>query len=461
MSSETNGVAKHRRISAWSARYDPTDEAANSIAAEVIAEHKIDLDQAAGEEVWRAFCQVDKGEREEAYRKYEEAYQKTREERRAQGGPEPEDFPEPSVRTDAEPTAPPEGPTADDPLRGLPHLAAVADFGLARLRELAAQPVHFAWDHIAESGTIVAFASGPGEGKTSLLFLLLAARLSRGEPRYLLGHRVEPIGEGRYIVLIEGEHPSDSAARKLFRSARILGIPEEDLDRFVLVGRKAVRLGSPAWDDVDKMVAAGLVADIGIDTVARVAPANADSEYDQVGIFDKVAQTIDRAPSRETRPTAWAAMHTRKNGDGDQLVDVSGSAQRTGQSDSVLLFKAKRVGGRVVESKVTFGKVRTDQDAEDYPRPVTFRIEKDGITIVDDETFGGDELPLRGRIMQVLRVDGPQTRSALSVKLQIGKPVLEVTLSDLFAERLIRNTKVRVNHREFDGVCLAPVRVEK
>ena len=75
------------------------------------------------------------------------------------------------------------GPTADEPLRGLKHLASVATVGRDRILALAAEQVVYAWQDIAVAGTITMIAGRPGEGKTTLLFLLVAARANVGEPR--------------------------------------------------------------------------------------------------------------------------------------------------------------------------------------------------------------------------------------------------------------------------------------
>ena len=206
------------------------------------------------------------------------------------------------------------GPTATDPMRGLEFLSRVAVSGRSRLRELAAVPAAFVWSQIAVSGTIVLLAGGPGEGKTTLLFLLLVGRMNTGDAVHILGRRVEPAPPSTWVVLIEGEHSESSAARKLLRSCVLLDVDDAALDRIILVARKAVRLGSPEWHDVVKLVRAGLVSDIAIDTIARVAPGDGNDEKEQVAIFDHVAQAIEAAPDGTAKPTVWAAAHTRKNG---------------------------------------------------------------------------------------------------------------------------------------------------
>ena len=239
-------------------------------------------------------------------------------------------------------------PTALEPLTGLAHLSKVATIGLDAIRELAARPIDYVWAPIAVSGTIILLAGGPGEGKTTLLFLILAARLNLGEPVKVLGKEVKPAALATWIVVIEGEHSESSAARKLLRSMALLGVHDVAAGHVILVARKAVRIGSPEWEDVGRLVSAGLVSDIMIDTLARVAPAEANSEQEQTAIFEQIAATIEKAPNETAKPTVWAAAHTRKNGRIGDVSDVLGSVQRVGQADTVLLAEAERIDGRVI-----------------------------------------------------------------------------------------------------------------
>lgn len=176
---------------------------------------------------------------------------------------------------------PREGPSAAEPLRGLAYLGKVALIGRDRILELAATAVDYVWVDIAVAGTIVLIAGPPAEGKTTLLFLILAARMNPGEVVKLLGRSIQPAPQGMWIVLIEGEHSESSTSRKLVKSLDLLGLDHAALDRVIIVARKAVLLGSPEWLDVVTLAAAGLVSDIAIDTVARVAPADPNDERQQ------------------------------------------------------------------------------------------------------------------------------------------------------------------------------------
>lgn len=344
---------------------------------------------------------------------------------------------------------PPPMPTFEEPCRGLDRLRSVAILGRLQILDLAARPIRYLWQDIALAGIVVVIAGGPGSGKTTLLFLILAARLNQGEPVKVLGRTVTPAPERRYIVLIEAEHGDSSAARKLTRSLRLLGIDDGALDRIILVARRGVRIGSPEWTDVGKLVAAGLVSDIALDTLARVAPADANDEQQQVAIFDQIAKTIDMAPSEDTKPVAWVVAHTRKT-DSEELTDVSGSTQRTGQADSVLLVKAERRDGRVISSKVTFAKLREEPD--EYPMPVEYTVTADRVVEVDG-VQESDGRPLEERIAERLAL-GPQTKNALRTAFHRNASDMEDALSALFDARRITTTEVTIRGRAVKAFTL-------
>ncbi len=342
-----------------------------------------------------------------------------------------------------------EQPTADEPLRGLPALAKVAIVGRECITELAARPVVYIWQDIAIVGIVVVLAGGPGSGKTTLLFLVVAARLNRGAPVRVLGREVTPAPDGRFVVIIEAEHSDSSAARKLTKSLRLLGVDQEALDRAILVARRSVRIGSPEWQDVERLIGAGLVSDVVLDTLARVAPADANNEQEQVAIFDRIARAIELAPTRDTRPTAWVAAHTRK-GEAIDLDDVSGSAQRTGQADTVVLVTAEKRDGRVVSSKATFAKLREDPD--EWPMPVEYSVTT--TRIVELGTAAEDGRPLEERILERLAL-GAQTKNALKSALGRNPADLEAALSALFTARRIRTTDIQVRGRPFKAFELS------
>lgn len=334
-------------------------------------------------------------------------------------------------------------PTPSDPLRGLRYLGPIAIVGRQRLLDLARTPIEYVWQDIAVAGTIILIAGPPAEGKTTLLFLILAARLSTKGPTSLLERQLLPGQRDRWMIIIEGEHSEASASRKLVKSLALLGISDDALARVIMVARKAVRLGSPEWLDVEKLIRIGLVSDVAIDTIARVAPAEANDEREQVAIFDAVARAIELAPQDGTpAPLVWAVAHTRKNGTTGDLADVSGSAQRTGQADTVLLLKGEKVDGRTVSTTVVFGKLREDPD--EYPLPVTFAITADGLNQAPPAT---DDRPLEERIAEALET-GAKTKEALRQATRRSGADVDKALSKLFSARRINTTTVMVRGKE-------------
>lgn len=341
-----------------------------------------------------------------------------------------------------------EGPTVGDPLRGLQHLPLVALVGRERMLQLARTPVEYLWQDIAVAGTVVLIAGPPSEGKTTLLFLVLACRLS-SSPTKLLERQILPGPADRYVVLIEGEHSEASTMRKMVKSLKLMQVDDIGLDRLIVIARKSVIVGSSEWCEIETMIAAGLVSDIGIDTLARVAPAEANDESQQVAIFNRLAGAIERAPSGADRPTIWAVAHTRKGSAEKQtgLAEVSGSVQRVGQSDTVLLVRGEKVEGQTVSSRVTFEKLREDPD--EYPKPFEFAIIKglDGEPMFRNAPPKRDDRPLEVRVLEWLR-EAPQTKRAIRDKFGRSDSDVETVITNLFDARSITTVKSTVAGRK-------------
>jgi AAA domain len=327
--------------------------------------------------------------------------------------------------------AAPARPTTHAPLSGLPHLAKVALLGRPAILKAAAEQVAFVWQDIATAGGVVLLAGAPGEGKTTLLFLVLLARAAHERAHELLGRTIRGAAKGKYIVLVEGEHSEGSTARKLLASAKMLGIDDSATDHFIVVARRAIAIGSPAWQDIVALVSAGLVSDIAVDTIARIAAADADNEQQQVAIFEAVSQAIESAPAASEKPTVWVVAHTRKNNLTGGLADVSGSTQRTGQADTVLLVKGQRQNGRVASTSVTFAKLR--ETPNHHPAPAT-------LTITDGQIVDGlapdIRIPLEDRILELLNAE-PKNKNMLARALDRSGKDIEAALTKLFREKKI------------------------
>lgn len=266
-------------------------------------------------------------------------------------------------------------PSVVDPLSGLVHLAPIALLLRARYLELAAQPVDYTWRDILVAGTIGVLAGSPGSGKTTLAYLYAAARARRSGSFMLLGREVYAAHPSQRIVIIEAEHSEPSAARKLLASLRLLGLGDDVLEdgRVITIARKAVTLRSPAWNEIVQLMQLGLVSDVIVDTIARFAPADANAEAEQVAIYDQIAQGLERTAGDVPPPTCLLVAHVRKGAATDDIEGVSGSTQRVGQADTVLLAEATRDGGRVLSTRVTVVKLREDP-GDRWPSPMSFSI---------------------------------------------------------------------------------------
>lgn len=267
-----------------------------------------------------------------------------------------------------------EPPTAAEPLKGLRHLGPLALRGAAQIRKLAAEPINWAWKDYVVPGTVVVLAGPSSEGKTTLAFLILLARATVGAPLTLCGREVKPAEPGRFVVVVEAEHGESSTARKLVKSADLLGLGDEALERVISISRKAVMLGSPEWGDIEAMIAAGIVSDVAIDTWARVTSGDSNKEEDQARNFEIIAGAIEKAPPN-AQPNMWLLLHTRK-GKADSLDDVAGSVQRVAQADTVLLVNADRDDSGKVES-TTVKLVKAREEPDNYPEASTHSI-RDG-----------------------------------------------------------------------------------
>jgi hypothetical protein len=344
-------------------------------------------------------------------------------------------------------------PTFEDPLAGLRILPSIVMRGKDTILAEAQRPIEYVWHEITVLGTVNLIAGPPAEGKTTLLFLLLACRM-QDTPTYFLGRNVLPSPPGRYIVLIEAEHSDGGTARKLIQSLETLGFGFEGLDKVLIIARKAVRIGDQAWSEVAFLVSLGLVSDIAVDTLARASAGEANDEGAQAEIFDSIAQTIERAPTASDRPTVWLVAHSRKNDRTGGLGDVSGSTQRTGQSDTVILVEGTKVDGETVSSKVSFPKLREPPDL--YPKPVTFSILRDlnGKRRLSSDTL--DRLDVGKPIEELIwdQLTEPRTKTDLAERLKRSKEDIAKAVDNLFAAGRLSGAEVSYpgSRRTYKGI---------
>lgn len=347
-----------------------------------------------------------------------------------------------------------ERPTAKDPLAGLRILPGIVMRGRQAIIDEAKKPIEYVWHEIAVLGTVNLIAGPPAEGKTTLLFLLLACRMAPS-PTHFLGRSLLPSPPGKFIVLIEAEHSDGGTARKLIQSLDVMGIDYAGLDKLLVIARKAVKIGDQAWSEIAFLVSLGLVSDIAVDTLARAAPADANNEAEQTEIFDTIAQTIERGPLAADRPTVWLVAHSRKNDRTGSLGDVSGSTQRTGQSDTVILVEGTKVDGETVSSKVTFPKLREPPDL--YPKPVTFGIvrDPDGKRRLSSDTL--DHLDAGKPLEELIwdQLTEPRTKSDLAERLKRSRADVAAAVETLFAAGRLSGAQVSYpgSHRSYSGIA--------
>lgn len=345
-------------------------------------------------------------------------------------------------------------PTAEDPLAGLRILPGIVMRGRQAIIDEAKRPIEYVWHEITVLGTVNLIAGPPAEGKTTLLFLLLACRMAPS-PQNFLGRMLLPAPQGKFIVLIEAEHSDGGTARKLIQSLDTLNLPQDGLDRLLVIARKAVKIGDQAWAEITFLVSLGLISDIAVDTLARAAPADANNEAEQTEIFDTIAQTIERAPTAPDRPTVWLVAHSRKNDRTGGLGDVSGSTQRTGQSDTVIIVEGTKVDGETVSSKVTFPKLREPPDL--YPKPVTFSIvrEPDGRRRLSSDTL--DSLDAGKPLEELIwdQLTEPRTKSDLAERLKRSREDVNAAVDALFAAGQLVGAQVtyKATGRSYKGIA--------
>lgn len=344
----------------------------------------------------------------------------------------------------------PKSPADTGPLDGLRQLSSVALVGRSAIVAAASRAIVWLWDSYVCAGQVVLIFGAPGEGKTTLLFMLAVAR-ANATAIDVLGRSVEPAPANKYVVIIEGEHDEGSASRKLLKTEEILGADEHALDRIILIARKEVRIGTARWAEVKALIARGHVSDLFVDSLARLASGDANSEQEQVEVFAEIGEALESAPKDGDVPTCWMNAHGRKNATGG-VDDVSGSAQRAAQSDTILFVKAtKDEDDKVISSRVSATKLREEPD--EWPKAVEFSIAKNDAgkwqCSVGGASARPQDTPAHERIYAIL--ESAKTKNEIKEALKLNSDRLEKALTVLFTEKRIKKVKKTVGGRERDA----------
>ncbi|MFI5297769.1 MAG: AAA family ATPase [Polyangiales bacterium] len=301
--------------------------------------------------------------------------------------------------------------------------------------------------------------SGPsGEGKTTFAILFAVARANpTGRPVRLLGRDVTPADVGQRVIFVEEENGLHNMRRKLEEACDALGLPvRETIDRMILLVRAGVISGDDKWEAIRALGRRKLIGLVVIDSRARILRGGeSNSEDDQAAISNELHRLVE-----DSGAPVLVVSHTKKGEKGstpDALTDVSGSVQRAGGADVVLLVTARRnARGEVLCSRMKFAKLR-DNPGE-HPALVTYTLKRDQDghhTIESDASepaFDDDESVIE-RVFSIIETSGDHgitktgigTMSKDGGRPQIGGKRLEPVLSELCAAKRIDSLDRLVN----------------
>lgn len=352
--------------------------------------------------------------------------------------------------------------TDDDPLRHLGELRDLVITGYDASCAVLAEPVDWIWEGVIASSHQVEACGQTGSGKSLWAFGLAVAMANPGtEPIDFLGRKVKPMAPGRFVLIVNEENGKKSAVTQINRWIEILGLPpRETWARIVLASRLGLKARDGVSDDDARNPAQGdlwasllhaashdLFGLIVLDTRARIFRQFGDTknEDSQAAVSDAITELVELA----TCPVI-VVSHLRKGG-GDDLDDVSGSAQRAAGADVVLGFRAERSKGEVLSTTVTFLKLR--DGIEDHPEPIAFAIGRDDAgrwrCVLGGSAKPTDQ-PAHERVFALLHRDGEKTKTAIAEALKINAQTLERAISVLFAEKRITKEKVTIGGRPRD-----------
>jgi hypothetical protein len=318
-------------------------------------------------------------------------------------------------------------------------------------------PVAWAWDQAAPVGGTILIGAGPGAGKTMLAFMLMACRAQMTETE-LLGRMVFPAPAGQYVVIVEMEHSPRSAARRMKRVLDMLKLP--GLPRTLIVCKDAMRVGDSKWAWLVSAIKAGLVSDVVLDTIASTTTEKANDEQEQINLFNKLKAVQRTAP--ETSPlTFWILAHLRKSSkiadDNATMEGVSGSAQRTGQVDTVILATAERnkETRKIKSVNLMFEKTReepTDPFCEDGLPPIRYRIHAGKLFLLSETTaMKKKSREAKEKALLAFLEAHPKenhTIKSLSIAGLGGKILLQEMLDKMIKEGLVSTTVKNLSGNE-------------
>jgi hypothetical protein len=183
---------------------------------------------------------------------------------------------------------------------------------------------------------------------------------------------------------------------------------------------KDIRHPENLWAGLLHAAKRGQIDLVVLDTRARIFAAfgNPKDEDAQAKAADEITYLVEA-----TGAPVVVISNTRKGGSED-IEDISGSAQRGGGADVVLMLTAERDSGKVLSSKVTFRKLRDGVD--EHPEPVTFSTGRSASgtwALAVDGSIADDEKPAHERVYDlVLQRELSQSQIRAELKMS-GKRV--------------------------------------
>jgi len=317
----------------------------------------------------------------------------------------------------------------------------------AAIMKAANEPVRWRWEGIVADGQLVDLLGGSGEGKTTLACMMVVG-MAANHPVDLLGHLMQPIDPGCYVVIVEEENSARSIGKQLGRACELLDLdPAVVLDRVVVLARQGVTAQpiddnnpcATVWGEVIAVAKAGLVGALVIDSRARVLIGD-KGEAMQAEIGRALIQLVEVCAG-----PVIVVSHSRKGG-AQTLDDLSGHTQRAAADDIVLGVTAKKKDGAVLSTTVKVLKCRDIVD--EHPAPMTYSIAKDDECwqlVMGEASSTTSKHPPHERLIELLASKGePMTKAEIRNELNMSGDAMEKAITTAFAEKAIEKGKAKL-----------------
>lgn len=332
----------------------------------------------------------------------------------------------------------------DDFFAGFNQLRSIGLVGYDELAQATAKPIEWRWYGIMTDTHQTEVCGPSGGGKTTLV-MLLACALAADRVVNLLGRDVEPITDGRRVVIIEQENGAHSLREKLRQSCEALGLDmRRTVDRMAFFVRSGLTYNDVRWKQLRELGKTERIGALIIDTRATVLMhGESNNEDDQAEISRDLMNMITEGGY----PTITLS-HSPK----DDPYAVSGSTQRKAGVDNLLNVLPKSVGKskKVTGARLIFNKLR-DNFLDDHPDPIEWSLKRQGPQWVLQHDGSIISEPLTHRVLRVLG-DGAMTRRAISEAINHSREDTNKVLTSLFDSSQIEIVEVTVSGMKREGI---------